>query len=123
MNFFDQQLAISGGTLHHIGLLMQAEEAAAARSPKDAARPALPGSLFLGASGIREQSLSSVQSVAPLVDVQGRYSPTEVNTYLAGCAWCAAEAGIKPDSNMNQSHGICERHLAAIKADLERRAA
>ena len=26
MNIYDRQLAISGGTLHHIGLLMQASE-------------------------------------------------------------------------------------------------
>lgn len=28
MNIYDNQLAVSGATLHHIGLLMQAEEAA-----------------------------------------------------------------------------------------------
>jgi hypothetical protein len=37
------------------------------------------------------------------------------------CAWCDAEAGIKPNPNMQQSHTVCDRHMAAIKADLERR--
>lgn len=37
------------------------------------------------------------------------------------CAWCAQERGEKPNPDMQQSHTICARHLAAIKADLEQR--
>jgi len=37
----------------------------------------------------------------------------------ANCAWCDREAGITPHPAMNQSHGICPRHHAGIKANLE----
>ena len=37
------------------------------------------------------------------------------------CAWCQQERGERPGPH--ESHGICARHLAAMKADLERRAA
>lgn len=40
----------------------------------------------------------------------------------ARCAWCDAEAGVAIDPKGPPiSHGICPKHLAAIKADLERR--
>ena len=74
MNFHDRRLAISGGTLHHIGLLMQAEE------------------------GQRSE-------------VRGQPE--------ARCAWCDEEAGRKPSPGMNESHGICARHLAAMKSSLD----
>jgi hypothetical protein len=69
-NIYDRQAAISGGTLHHIGLLMQASERKA-------------------------QAL------------QHR------------CAWCDQENGSKPDPAGNESHGICQKHLAGMKANLE----
>ena len=72
MNIYDRQVAISGGTLHHMGLLMQVSERKAARM----------------ASAHR-------------------------------CAWCDKEAGRKPDPAGNESHGICQRHLAGMKSNLE----
>jgi hypothetical protein len=30
------------------------------------------------------------------------------------CAWCEQEAGVRP-ANSNRSHGICDRHFAAMK--------
>jgi hypothetical protein len=39
------------------------------------------------------------------------------------CAWCDQETGRSPDGRMNESHGICPRHLAQLKIKLEREAA
>lgn len=47
--------------------------------------------------------------------------PREPVGSAAVCAWCAAEAGSRPDPGGNQSHTICARHLAAVRADLESR--
>jgi hypothetical protein len=55
-----------------------------------------------------------VAARAPL-PFEGRRS---ASVPTAACAWCDAEAGIKPHPGMQQSHGICERHLAKIKAQL-----
>lgn len=35
------------------------------------------------------------------------------------CAWCDAESGRKPSMTMMESHGICARHLAQTKSNLE----
>jgi hypothetical protein len=70
-NIYDTRVAISGGTLHHIGLLMQCDEAAERRG--------------------------------------------------ARCAWCDAELGRAPNRHFIESHGLCEDHLAQIKASLEMR--
>lgn len=52
-------------------------------------------------------------------DSQGVAKPV-----AARCAWCDSEAGVAIDPNGPPvSHGICPRHLAAIKADLERQRA
>ena len=32
------------------------------------------------------------------------------------CAWCCREFGI--DAEVGSSHGICERHLAELKAEI-----
>lgn len=45
--------------------------------------------------------------------------PIAVTPPPVACAWCDQEAGIKPHPGMNQSHGICERHLASIKAHMD----
>lgn len=37
------------------------------------------------------------------------------------CAWCQAEHGVQLDVIGQTSHGICPRHLAEMKAQLERR--
>lgn len=38
----------------------------------------------------------------------------------AVCAWCASEAGVAIDpKGPLVSHGICTRHLAQMKSDLE----
>lgn len=76
MSVYDRQLAVSGGVLHHIGLLMSRDEGREAR--------ASTGSL---------------------------------------CAWCEEEFGRKPPTQQLVSHTICARHLAALKADLEAKAA
>jgi hypothetical protein len=56
--------------------------------------------------------------VAKPQPVEGRRSAT----VPTACAWCDSEAGVAIDPNGPPvSHGICPRHLAAIKADLERR--
>lgn len=79
MSFYDRQLAVSGGVLHHIGLLLAAEEARC-----EAARAIVP----------------------------------EVR-----CAWCDRERGVTVTPGQPLvSHTICARHLAAMKAELVRRA-
>lgn len=35
------------------------------------------------------------------------------------CAWCDAESGRKPSMTQIESHGICARHLAQTKSNLE----
>lgn len=47
--------------------------------------------------------------------------PREQVDSPAVCAWCSAEAGLRPDPGGNQTHTICARHLAAVRADLESR--
>lgn len=35
------------------------------------------------------------------------------------CAWCDREHGLTPSPDMDQTHGICPKHHAGIKAHLE----
>jgi hypothetical protein len=51
----------------------------------------------------REESVATPKPLPPIVR----------------CAWCDREAGIKPNPDMNQSHGLCPRHHASIKANLD----
>jgi hypothetical protein len=41
----------------------------------------------------------------------------------ARCAWCDDELGRAPNRHVIESHGLCENHLAQIKANLEMRRA
>lgn len=47
-------------------------------------------------------------------DEHGVASPAPVR-----CAWCDAEAGRKPDLGGNETHGMCPRHHAQTRANLE----
>lgn len=58
----------------------------------------------------------------PMAGSQGGSIPTEGNTPLTvRCAWCDREQMLKADTLKNErvSHGICDRHAAAMRAEIE----
>ena len=64
-----------------------------------------PEQSFLHAAGLQLQreEVRAAHAIAPTVR----------------CAWCDAEQGRKPDVRVLESHGICTRHLAGLKTNLE----
>lgn len=64
--------------------------------------------------------LQREENVARPVAAQSGCSTNQDNTPLTRCAWCDREAGvtIKPGDAL-VSHGICPKHHAGIKANLE----
>jgi hypothetical protein len=107
VNIYDRQVAISGGTLHHLGLLL-AKEAGAARAQ---ARPTSSTSLFLASPANRAEHSPSLQFAAPVAAAQAGCLPNQVNYPLRVCAWCDREAGTVRARSENVTHGICERHF------------
>jgi len=61
-----------------------------------------------------DQSILRSLGVRPQRDALGVATPRPLETVRA---WCQRESGERPQAH--QSHGICPRHLAAMKADLD----
>lgn len=108
MNIYDRQLANDGRILHRLGLMLARQQSGARQ----------PVSIFEARTNADTIS-PSVQFAAPSVGAQGGALPHQANTPLPRCAWCDAESGRKPDPRRQESHGICAKHLAQTKADLE----
>lgn len=112
-NVYDRQLASDGRILHFLGLMLQRDE-------HNTATPKPADSIFFGAAANRDADSPSLQSAAPAVAAQSGCSTNQVNTPLSVCAWCDSEAGVAIDpKGPLVSHGICARHLAQMKSDLE----
>lgn len=113
MNVYDLQLVNDGRILHHLGLMLQRDE-------HNTARPV--GSFFSAAPTVSPEHSSTVHGSGPMATRQGGSIPTEGNTPLTvRCAWCDREQMLKADTLKagRISHGICERHAAAMRAEIE----
>jgi len=108
-NVYDRQLMADGRLLHHLGLMLQRDEHNVA-TPKPASFAARDNS---------RPKVPTVQSASPSAAALDGCSPNQDNSPLHRCAWCDAEAGRKPNPHVMESHGICAKHLAQTRANLE----
>lgn len=114
MNVYDLQLVNDGRILHRLGLMLQRDE-------HNTARPV--SSFFSAAPTVSPEHSPTVHGSGPMATRQGGSIPTKGNTPLTvRCAWCEAEEKQKfgkQKAEKGISHGICERHAAAMRAEIE----